>query len=312
MWWQWLLFALVLLLIPLGLVSIKNFALKKITPTKEQETKANQRLFVLCLFYLLCDFFYMTFIINNLTLRLILGGLIMIIVFYNLSKAFISGNKVFNFGLIQDFIVGISLTVYLIYIIPNKELQEIIIPIIAAVYGGLLTLVGVAWTIRKSDNDRKIEEEQKAKPIVFICNPKTTSINKDGLIKAILLSELEKGTLKKANEKIEAYILPQITINNSDYSYVAIRGFKVNNEYHIYDFGRVLQKEKTICLVNDFRFEFAGEIETVALLLQDMLENLYELELNFSIYKEGKDKVITINSGIETKKTSLPINSKEI
>ena len=65
----------------------------------------------------------------------------MVIVFYNLSKAFISGNKAFSFGLIQDFIVGISLTVYLIYIISNKELQEIIISIIAAVYGGLLTLL---------------------------------------------------------------------------------------------------------------------------------------------------------------------------
>ena len=39
MWWQWLIFALILVLIPLGLVSIKNCALKKITPTKE-ETKA--------------------------------------------------------------------------------------------------------------------------------------------------------------------------------------------------------------------------------------------------------------------------------
>ena len=172
MWWQWVIFALILALIPLGLASIKIFTLKKITPTEEQETKANQRLFILSLFYWSCDFFYMTFIINNLTWRFILGGLIMVTVFYNLSKTFISENKTFSFGLIQDFIVGIALTVYLIYIIPNKCLQDVLIPIISAVYGGLLTLVGVAWTIRKSDNDRRLEEEKKAKPLVFICNPK--------------------------------------------------------------------------------------------------------------------------------------------
>ena len=312
MWWQWLLFALVLVLIPLGLVSIKNFALKKITPTKEQETKVNQRLFVLCLFYWLCDFFYMTFIINNLTLRLILGGLIMVIVFYNLSKAFISGNKVFNFGLIQDFIVGISLTVYLIYIIPNKELQEIIIPIIAAVYGGLLTLVGVAWTIKKSDNDRKQAEEQRVKPLVFICNPQMTSINKEELMKGVLLSKRNIGSLKNAEANKVAFILPQIVISNSDYSHVVIRGFRINDEYHLYDHGQVLPKNKTFSLQNDFRFDYSNEIEYVAILLQDMLENLYELELNFSINKKDKNKTIIINSGIETKKTTLVINPKEI
>ena len=89
----------------------------------------------------------------------------MVIIFYNLSKVFINGNSPFKFGLVQDFIVGIALTVYLIYIIPNESLQQIVIPIVAAVYGGLLTLVGVAWTIKKSDRDRKEEEKRKAKPV---------------------------------------------------------------------------------------------------------------------------------------------------
>ena len=43
-----------------------------------------------------------------------------------------------------------------------------------------------------------------------------------------------------------------------------------------------------------------------------MLENLYELELNFSINKEDKNKTIIINSGIETRRTTLAINPKEI
>lgn len=312
MWWQWLIFALIIIAIPYGLYNIKKSAFKRVKPTKEQETKGNQRFFVLCLFYWLCDFFYMTFIINNLTWRFILGGLIMVIVFYNLSKAFIGGSKVFNFGLIQDFIVGIALTVYLIYIIPNKELQDIIIPIIAAVYGGLLTLVGVAWTIKKSDNDRKQAEEQRVKPLVFICNPQTISINKEELMKGILLSKRNIGSLKTAEANKVAFILPQIVISNSDYSHVAIRGFRINDEYHLYDHGQVLPKNKTFYLQNDFRFEYSNEIEYVAILLQDMLENLYELELNFSINKEDKNKTIIINSGIETRRTTLAINPKEI
>ena len=165
MWWQWLIFGLIFLMVPVGLYEIKNFVAKRINPTEEQNKIANQRFAILCLFYWLCDCFYMTFIINNLTLKFILGGLIMVIIFYNLSKAFINGDSQLKFDLVQDFIVGVALTIYLIYIIPNESLQQVVIPIVSAVYGGLLTLVGVAWTIRKSDKDRKDEEIKKAKPI---------------------------------------------------------------------------------------------------------------------------------------------------
>ena len=57
------------------------------------------------------------------------------------------------------------MSIYLIYIIPNSDLQNVVIPIVAAVYGGLLTLVGVAWTIKHGQEERKQEEKQKAKPI---------------------------------------------------------------------------------------------------------------------------------------------------
>lgn len=165
MWWQWLIFGLIILMVPVGLYAIKNFVAKRINPTEEQNKIVNQRFAILCLFYWLCDCFYMTFIINNLTWKFILGGLIMVIIFYNLSKAFINGDSQLKFGLVQDFIVGVALTIYLIYIIPNESLQQVVIPIISAVYGGLLTLVGVAWTIRKSDKDRKDEEKQKSVPM---------------------------------------------------------------------------------------------------------------------------------------------------
>lgn len=303
MWWQWLIFALIIIAIPYGLYNINKFAIKGVKPTKEQESKANQRIFVLCLFYWLCDFFYMTFIINNLTWRFILGGLIMVIVFYNLSKAFISGNKVFSFGLIQDFIVGILLTVYLIYIIPNKELQGILIPIIAAVYGGLLTLVGVAWTIRKSDNDRRLEEEKKAKPLVFICNPKTTSIKTDELMVHELISEQAQGTLVSAIENEPHFLVGQIIISNTDYSHVVIRGFRINDDYHVYDYGQVLPKNKKAYLNSHFRFKYAETIEYFALLLQDMLGNLYEFEVNISINEKNYGKTIKVNSGVEIKKS---------
>lgn len=312
MWWQWLIFGLIFLAIPFGLFGIKEYTAKKVNPTEEQKKIANQRFTLLCLFYWLCDFFYMTFIVKNLIWRFILGGLIMVIIFYNLSKVFVNGNDKFKFGLIQDFIVGLALTMYLIYIIPNQELQNIIISIVSAVYGGLLTLIGVAWTIRKSDKDRKIEEEQKAKPIVFICDARTLVDEIKNPIQRFLLSKKCIGTLKEAKDKNNACILHQILIHNSDYSHVSVRGFRINDDYHIYDIGQVLPKNTIIDLRSYFKFEYTREIKYVALILEDMLNNLYEMELNFEIYKHSTEHVIQINSGIEIKKSTLPLNVREI
>ena len=298
MWWQWVIFALILVLIPLGLVSIKNFALKKITPTKEQETRANQRLFVLSLFYWLCDFFYMTFIINNLTWRFVLGGLIMVIVFYNLSKAFISGNKTFNFGLIQDFIVGIALTIYLIYIIPNEELQNIIIPIIAAVYGGLLTLVGVAWTIKKSDNDRKLEEQQKAKPIFTFVMKLQPLVNIDG----------EKVCFD--NEEIIKFP-NNVTalLENSEQAVFSVEKVYHDNKWWEIQGNKVVLPNSSVYL----DFNFTEDVNKLYVEIKDRLGNLYYyqikvLMLGFLTKHKGEkgDRVAhTIRELIEVSKEEI-------
>ena len=136
--------------------------------TKEMEKNANIKLFKVMLFYWLCDLFYMACFIDSLVCKFVFGGLIMTIIFMNLSLSFSNPKEkvaLERIGLVQDFLIGIGLTIYLIYIVPNVEVKEILIPVVAAVYGGLITLVGVAWTIRKSDKDRKLEEENKAKPL---------------------------------------------------------------------------------------------------------------------------------------------------
>ena len=263
MWWQWLIFGLIILAVPYGLYEIKKFATKRIKPTEEQNKIANQRFAILCLFYWLCDCFYMTFIINNLVWKFILGGLIMVIIFYNLSKAFINGNSLLKFVIVQDFIVGIALTIYLIYIIPNESLQQIIIPIIAAVYGGLLTLVGVAWTIKKSDRDRKEEEIKKAKPIFsynILFEESSFSVNRVCTVK---------------DKDIERFNDIRFEICNSPNSVLYIsRLFHDSKWFNLIGNKMILPNS-----VLPITFSFTSE-DNIILEVKDYLSNIYYYKLN--------------------------------
>ena len=198
------------------------------------------------------------------------------------------------------------------YGLEDNTIFNSLITLFSSIIGGGITLVGVAWTINHNKLEKRKEEEQKAKPVVFICNPRTVSLRSNNLLKVLLYSYNEKGTLKKAQDNKTGYVLPQILIDNSYYSHVIVRGFRVNDDFHLYDYGQVLPKDEILYLKSDFRFEYQEEIKYVSIILQDMLENLYELVLNFTIVKDKKDNVIKINSGIETKKTTLNINPKEI
>ncbi len=268
MWWQWLIFGLIILMVPVGLYEIKNFVVKRIHPTEEQNKITNQKFAILCLFYWLCDCFYMTFIINNLTWKFILGGLIMVIIFYNLTKAFINGDSQLKFGLIQDFIVGVALTIYLIYIIPNESLQQIVIPIVSAVYGGLLTLVGVAWTIRKSDKDRKLEEKNKVKP--YLKNYlKSYRLDQDVKIEFIDIN-------KQDDFKCQSFIL---YLHNISKSIIFVTDIIIYNTYYPLK-NVVLEKDGKIQLQINYYDKEIQILKNITIVGRDVLNNYYAFDMH--------------------------------
>ena len=175
--WYWFAFAIIAVSIPIGCVSVKAWAESKNTYSTEQVKVANVRLGKYIMFYWLLDLFYMACFNQWLVLQFVFGGLAMLIVFYSLTVAFLSEIKTNKWLLLTDFILGIGLTVYLIYIIPNDDLRNIIIPIVSAVYGGLLTLVGVAWTIKDNNNKKRQDELNKAKPMFSLMTDFYVALN---------------------------------------------------------------------------------------------------------------------------------------
>lgn len=182
----WVSFALIAVLILIGLAGVEAWGEKRFSYTNEQKKNASINLLKYWMFYWLCDLFYMACFLDNIVCKFVFGCLIMVIVLMNVCFSFVSSNCKTTFqkiGLLQDFLVGIGLTIYLIYLIPEKELQTIILTIVAALYGGLITLVGVAWTIKKSDKDRKEDEIKHEKPY-FSFNPQFHEIPLNGSEKA--------------------------------------------------------------------------------------------------------------------------------
>lgn len=76
------------------------------------------------------------------------------------------GNKLLDYISIGfDFFVSVAVCAFMIASINDNKIQTIILSLSAAIYGGLVTLIGVAWTIKKSEKDKKEEEEKKAAPL---------------------------------------------------------------------------------------------------------------------------------------------------
>lgn len=111
------------------------------------------------LFYWLVDAFYIAIFSHSLLCQFITGDLCMVIIFTNLSNLVISRKAVSKVAMLHDFVAEIAITIYLIYIIPNPSLQNIVLIIARALFGGLITLVGVAWTIK--DGHRREAESNR-------------------------------------------------------------------------------------------------------------------------------------------------------
>lgn len=309
----WISFILIAIIALFGIPYLKIVISKKkkIKTTPEQDKQANIRVVSYILFCWLCDLFYMACFIDSLICKYIFGGILLVVIFMNLAKSVSlpKDRSAFErYEMVQDFVVGVVLTVYLIYIIPNTKIQEIVIPIISAVYGGLITLVGVILTIKKSDKDRKEEEVKKAKPLVYVFDYAHMSYQKEGILQRKLMSNTFWGTLKKAKPDEMSYKIPIIPITNVDYSHCSVVGFRINKDYHLFDIGQVLPKNSKMLLLSDFNFKYKEKIDYVALLINDMLDNIYELELRVSYEKNGQETQIKIISSLSTKRTELNIN----
>lgn len=317
MWWQWLIFALLIPLLPFALGYFAVWIKRKNNLNEEQNKILSLNIARYTLFYWLCDLLYMSFIINSLVCKYIFGGLIMIIIFYNLANVFVSqsstrSNPFVKFGIIQDFVVGVGISVYLIYLISNTVLQEIIIAVTAALYGGLFTLVGVAWTIRKGDTDRtnellriekdRKEEERKQRipylKVVFGAQAKEA-------VNCFIKQPLNFGDAD-AVAQIKGDIFYSISIDNfvvknvSDHN-VILRGIVLDDCYYKFDNQQLLESNN-LCQIQTTRnswIAFAQPLKQLLICVDDVIGNSYTIACKLNQNMGRFSIVTTKNDGKE-------------
>lgn len=140
----WVSFSLLLVLIPFGLAGFCLYVQKnsKQAITPEMKQHGNVMVIKFTLFYWLCDLFYMSCFIENFVCKYVFGSIIIVVMLMNSAMSFLNqrkSNSLERYFLLQDFLIAIGIAVYLLYIIPNKELQTILISIASCIIGGMFT-----------------------------------------------------------------------------------------------------------------------------------------------------------------------------
>lgn len=311
MWWQWLIFTIIIIVTPFAVAYVGVCVKRKNKLTKEQEKAIEVNVIKFVLFYWLADLFYMSLIIDSILCKYIFGGLLLLIVFYNLTMSFLSSTKkdaLQRVGLLQDFVVGMGLTIYLIYIIPGKQveingvvtldnsLRNIITTIVAAVYGGLLALTGVAWTIRKGDKDRKedlmrIEKERKEEdqkkycPVFSVVDKKT-----DEQKRVICTLDVVENIDQIVARDVEGFKLNPIILENTDKVEFYAYGFLFNDKLYAIPEKLLIKKDYYLYVFFYKSLRFTQNYE-ISICIEDLIENKYTAKL----YTNVKDNTITVS-----------------
>lgn len=177
------------------------------------------------------------------------------------------------------------------------------VSVYAAVIGGGITLAGVAWTIkdandkRKEDlqrieDERKEEERLKYRPFTNVFAGKYEGEMSDIKV-AQWLNDSSAISKSKTDILVVENKINSCYFANIDFSHFYVWGLKINGNSTTFETVRLIRKDRYF-LLNFAKKPIYTEkpISKISLILEDLLENLYELPLDYQI--EPKDNSYTI------------------
>lgn len=290
--WHWFVFGLIAIIIPFAFIYFQLWMQKKWNITDEQKKNASVVTVKYILYFWFLDCLYMT-IFNQWKIWIYILGIIAVIkVLYSLTITFLGKkqkNVILDISLLLDFLLGVGLTVYLIYKITDAQLQNIVTAIVAAIYGGFITLVGVAWTIRKGDKDRdddlKRRDAEKAEEARKQFVPYIKMAHGDpvhGVVDASAHCTLQLSNLSKPC--FYSFTIKDFCIKNISNSNIILLGIFINDSYFGFSNDTLVEKDTACGIQTTRNWEYASKkpLEKLTMIIADVLDNRYAVECSLT------------------------------
>lgn len=306
--WCWVIFAYVAIYIPYSFALLRDFDFSRNirSDTEKQKVRNNIRKHIVQ--YWMFDLAFCAWFNGWNALTYILGTITVVIILWNATKAFLTGNELFRGLLPFEYLIGVGISAYLIYSIPDKSLSEIILAMAAAICGGLFTLIGVAWTIQKGETDRqadlrRIEEERREEdrkkhiPFLKIANgiqPVDTAHATS--IRGIDFSNPEETTLL-CNNTFYIVTIKGFNVKNISKETIILKGIVVHGEYRSFLRDTIVEAGG-ICSVEitqNHPVIFAETDTALTLVVEDILGNQYSVACGVSLFS-GKSNPSICNN----------------
>jgi len=291
--WLWVIFGVVAIYTFAFFISLLSYNLKHKELTKDEKQKISINVVKYILLYWLFDLTYMGVFNDWFWTTIICGTLAVTFVFYNLALALFNIVESLRVWLVLELLFGMGTAVYLIYIIPNEKLQSIIVAIVAAVFGGLFTLIGVAWTFKKGDEDRKEDERKKNIPYMKVVFGMEESCEAC----AHIYEGLDLTSIKEVDQVNENSLylitIQDCVMKNISESNIILRGMLFDGKK--YDFADPVILEKgEVCKIrttDNCSIVVPNSESTLRLIVTDTMDNIYSIECKLNYVPE--DRIIT-------------------
>lgn len=172
------------------------------------------------------------------------------------------------------------------------QYKDSTIAIISSCVGGFFALYGIGLTIKHGRLQKEEDDLEKAKPNVFVVSNEKLNA-KDGLTKNNICPDINisLSTLKPAKDQKDFYSFAPFSLANSDLAMCTFQGVTINNSLAIvFQYDNVLLKGSKNRLTVDYDFDLEEDLQSIELVLGDMLGNLYSCNVSFNTKTSGKKK----------------------
>jgi len=178
---------------------------------------------------------------------------------------------------------------------------NIVIPIVSSLLGGLLTLIGVAWTIKNNNRDRKSdfdrleferrEEERKRNiPYIRLEHLKNVGVSVNTSFRNSLNFDNPEDLTKLTNNRFYCYIIKNFSVKNISKNCIILESIIVDGKEYIFSENKLVESEQSILVKTTGNYPVNSKtlLNSIQLKCKDLIENSYILDCKYK-YKFSHD-----------------------